>query len=228
MLHDCLFIKLSATVIALNQTTNFAELFWLFCILKPGTCISWGIVCIALICWWFIILILWLLFLRLCRFVRNLFWLWHLLLDLSRGKFFLFWLVLPLLLRLHAHRLGLFGIKHLAVIFILEGRFFRIKQLLLGCARRLWNMLKVGSRGKSTARWLGTTVKWLITRSHSLFQKLQTALSVFVVLAAVVGGHCLLVTEAASVWHHVLGWLIVLRGSLLVLNSLHAVRKSWP
>lgn len=89
-------------------------------------------------------------------------------------------------------------------------------------------MLEVISRSKSTSCGFWTAVKWLISRSHSLFQKLQAALSVFVVLAAIIGGHSLLIAETVPVRHHILRWLVVLRSSLFVLNRLHTVCKSRP
>lgn len=48
------------------------------------------------------------------------------------------------------------------------------------------------------------------------------------VLAAVVGGHSLLVAEAAAVRHHVLRRLVVLRSTLFVLYCIHAVCKRGP
>lgn len=48
------------------------------------------------------------------------------------------------------------------------------------------------------------------------------------VLAAVVGGHGLLVAEAAAVRHHVLRRLVVLRCTLFVLYCIHTVCERGP
>jgi hypothetical protein len=72
VLHNSLLIELSAAVIALNKTANLAIFIRLFCVLKPGACVSGGIVCSALVSRGLIEFLLFL-FLRLSGFVRNLF-----------------------------------------------------------------------------------------------------------------------------------------------------------
>lgn len=170
MFYDCLIVKLATTVMALYQTTHFTIFIWLFCILIPGTGISWRIILIALICWGFVSLLRRFLLLWLSRFVWYLFRLRHRLLDLSRRQFFFFRLILPFLL-LHTERLlCLFGVEDFAVVFVLVRGFFRIKHLLLCRSWWFWHMLEIGSRRKSSSSRLRITVKWLVTRSHSLFQ----------------------------------------------------------